>query len=199
MVKSHVMAVTNRYSDQDLREFKAQIEKKLKKANQDLAFMLDQIENITEAMEGEGGRLEEISNTNDLQMLHTMASRQHRHIRDLENALLRIRSKSYGICSITGELIDKRRLLAVPTTTKSLAAKNAAAQMEKDKERVQKPQPIAKSGTPKISSKIIRKSVTPVPPAFHLEEDDSEEDDSILTIDGDFNDESVDLDNEFDY
>ena len=129
------MSITNRYSDQDLQEFKAHIEKKLEKANNDLVFMLDQIENITEAMDGEGGRVEETSNTVNLQMLNTMTGRQRQHIRDLENALLRIQSKSYGICSVTGELIDKRRLLAVPTTSKSLAAKNAAAEMEKEKEK----------------------------------------------------------------
>jgi len=195
--KHHIMAVTNRYSDQDLAEFKAQIEKKLEKANQDLVFTLDQIENITEAMDGEGGRVEETSNTTNLQMLNTMAGRQRHHIRDLENALLRIQSKSYGICSVTGELIDKRRLLAVPTTTKSLAAKNAAAQMEKEKEKVRKPVLMAKSTTPKISSKIIRKSSTPPPPVNHFDEDDDDDDDTFI-MEEEFDINSDDLDNQFD-
>jgi len=69
--------------------------------------------------------VEDSSSSASLQLLDTMAHRLRKHIVDLKNALLRIHSKSYGICSLTGQLIDKKRLMAVPTTTKGVAAKTA--------------------------------------------------------------------------
>ncbi|MCB9322571.1 MAG: hypothetical protein H6571_02410 [Lewinellaceae bacterium] len=112
----------NRYSNEELAEFKVIIEQKLQKANEALKFILDQIEAITE-VGSEGDWMDDTSNSNDLKMLYTMEGRHRKHIIDLENAMLRIKNKTYGVCLATGELIDKRRLMAVPTTTKSLEAK----------------------------------------------------------------------------
>ena len=66
------------------------------------------------------------SNVNtEMEYLNDMAIRQRKLIQDLENALVRIKNKTYGICVISGELIDKQRLLVQPIATKSVAAKNA--------------------------------------------------------------------------
>ena len=172
------MSGTKRYSDEELELFKIQIEQKLEKSKTDLAFLLDQIKNITESATSEGDWKEDTSGS-DLEMLYTMVNRNRRHIQDLENALIRIRHKNYGICVITGELIDKRRLMAVPTTTKSLAAKNATALTEEKKER--KPPPVSKSGQQKTTTKIIRKKITPVQSIkFQEENEDDFLDDELL-------------------
>lgn len=114
---------TNRYSDKELAEFKNHIELKLESANKQISYFRDRLEDITSARDNEGDSLDDSSNIQDMEMLYSMINRQQKHIRDLENALIRIRTKSYGICIITGQLIDKKRLFAVPTTTKCLAAK----------------------------------------------------------------------------
>jgi RNA polymerase-binding transcription factor DksA len=62
----------------------------------------------------------------DLEMLQRMSQRQLRYVTDLQNALLRIHNKTYGICSITGKLIDKSRLRLVPHATKSIDGKQIA-------------------------------------------------------------------------
>ena len=96
------------------------------------------------------------------EFVQTMLGRQQKHIRDLENALLRIRNKTYGVCEITGELIDRRRLLAVPTTTKSLAAKNQLqeAALDKLKAKPVKKRIKANLSSPKVISVIRRKSAS---------------------------------------
>ena len=60
-----------------------------------------------------------------MEYLNDMAIRQRKLIQDLQNASVRIMNKSYGICVVTGDLIDKRRLMAQPIATKSVAVKNA--------------------------------------------------------------------------
>ena len=132
------MSNTKRYSDEDLAVFKEKIDKKLKNTRQDLAFLQKQIEELSESSGDVGDRMDDTSNANDLTMLYNMASRQIKHIRDLENALTRIHNKNYGICVVTGELIDKKRLLAVPATTKSLAAKQIL-QAQKEQPSEQRP------------------------------------------------------------
>ena len=118
---------SSRYSDVDLEEFKVIVEKKLEKAQEELKYYEEQIFEITaNSGDDHGGDWMDDSNTNnDMEFLNDMAIRQRKLINDLENALVRIRNKSYGICVITGELIDKRRLLVQPIATKSVAVKNA--------------------------------------------------------------------------
>ena len=119
--------LTKRYSDKELEEFKAIIENKLAKAKEELKYYEDQILEITaNTGDDHGGDWMDDSNTNtEMEFLNNMAIRQRKLIQDLENALIRIRNKSYGICVVTGELIDKRRLMAQPIATKSVAVKNA--------------------------------------------------------------------------
>jgi RNA polymerase-binding transcription factor DksA len=114
-----------RYSDEELEEFRQIIEKRLDKADNVIGELRGQIMDLTENVSDEHGGdwIDDSSINNEVEMLYDMMSRQQRYLNDLEHALIRIRNRSYGICSVTGALIDKRRLLAVPTTTKSLSAK----------------------------------------------------------------------------
>ena len=173
----------NRYSDDDLAEFKVLIDKKLDKANRDLFFMEEQIQDLKERMDSDGDWMDETSNHSEREMLHSMIGRQKKHIQDLEHALMRIRNRTYGICAITGEMIDKRRLLAVPTTTKSLAAKTALAMPQVKPKPQPRPNPTKKTA-PKIISKIISKKVTPPVVDSSLDDDDwDEDDDDFLDVD----------------
>ncbi len=200
-----------RYSDGELAEFKALIEKKLANAQEQLDSLQEQILEITENTSDEHGGdwMDDSSINNDVEMLNNMAIRQRRYIKDLENALVRIRNKTYGICSITGELIDKKRLLAVPTTTKSLLAKTQEQNPAPEKRVSTVERPLPKpAAEKKVITKIIRKSpAKPAPPRpadfdddeedFNLGEfyDDTDEelDKSIVNLD-DFADDSTDED-----
>lgn len=117
-----------RYSDEDLLEFKQIIDEKLAKALEELAFTQKQIDELNEnGFNQQGGDWYDDSSAHtDLEMQQRMAARQQRHIQDLRNALLRIQNKTYGICIVTGQLIDKNRLRLVPHATKSIDGKNIA-------------------------------------------------------------------------
>ena len=141
---------SNRYQETDLAEFKKVIEKKLAKAEKQVASLIAQLQENSAHKGSQSDWVDDSSSSANLQLLDTMANRLRKHIVDLKNALLRIHNKSYGICSLTGELIDKKRLLAVPTTTKSVAAKTA------DKKNGPKRRVTTK--TPKIISRVIRKN-----------------------------------------
>ncbi len=189
-----------RYSDEDLQEFKALIDKKLERAKEQLESLQEQILEITENTSDEHGGdwVDDSSTSSDIEMLNRMAIRQRQYIRDLENALLRIRNKTYGICSATGELIDKRRLMAVPTTTKRLEAKLGQVQPappvpreeeEDEDEEKSKAKKKDKQPTKKIITRVIKKSGSapkkPVPVIDDEEEDDFNDDVSFLDDDDD--------------
>jgi RNA polymerase-binding transcription factor DksA len=125
-----------RYSDAELEEFRVVVEKKLELASEQLESLKEQILEMSEKTGDDHGGdwVDDSSINNDMEMLNNMAIRQKKYVQDLNNALLRIKNKAYGICVITGELIDKRRLMAVPTTTKSLSAKTDLRR--KDEERM---------------------------------------------------------------
>ncbi len=180
-----------RYSEAELAEFKIHIEKKLEKTQEQLVALEEQLTNTAESKDNEGDWMDDSTANIDMEMLEVMANRQRVHLLDLQNALQRIHNKSYGICIITGELIDKKRLMAVPTTTKSLAAK-----MDKE---ISKKKPVKRaitstSSEPKIISKIIRKpEVKPIKPQ-NWEEEEEEDLDDLLEEDLDMP-LDVDLDN----
>ena len=180
--------ISNRYNEADLAEFKAHVEKKLEKAERQLANLEEQLADAAETKDSQGDWMDDSSNSNDMDMLLMMANRQKKHLLDLRNALQRIHNKSYGICVISGELIDKRRLMAVPTTTKSLAAKMGAAIPEKKQAR---PQPRPSTGSPKIISRVISKPKPKVETPKNWED----EDDLDLELDDDLVSTEVDFDN----
>lgn len=117
--------VTTRYSDQDLAEFEVVIREKLENARKELEFNREQIIELHENSSNQqgGDYFDDSSLHTELEMLNQMVSRQRQFVQNLENALIRIKNKTYGICISTGELIDKKRLLLVPHATKSVEAK----------------------------------------------------------------------------
>ena len=117
-----------RYSDKDLAEFKELIEDKIVKAKSHLellksAYMNDG-NNGTDDTSPTFKAFEEGSETMSKEANTQLAIRQEKFIRDLKNALLRIENKTYGICRVTGKLINKERLKLVPHATLSIEAKN---------------------------------------------------------------------------
>lgn len=117
-----------RYSDKDLDEFRALIEEKIEKAKSHLdllksAYMNDG-NNGTDDTSPTFKAFEEGSETMSKEANTQLAIRQEKFIRDLKNALLRIENKTYGICRVTGKLINKERLKLVPHATLSIEAKN---------------------------------------------------------------------------
>ncbi len=186
---------TNRYSDKDLAEFKTHIEQKLEIDKKQLNSTLERIENISDSQGNDGDWMDDSSNNQDLEMLYGMVGRQRKHIRDLENALIRVHNKNYGICIATGNLIDKRRLMAVPTTTKSLEAKNALPEKAvREESETKRPAP---TNTPTSFTRIIKRtSVTPTVKPKVEDDDylDDEDDELDLDLDLDFEDsDDVDL------
>lgn len=118
----------NRYSDADLEEFRVLIEDKIQKAKADLellksAYMNDG-NNGTDDTAPTFKAFEEGSETMSKEANTQLALRQEKFIRDLKNALVRIENKTYGICRVTGKLINKKRLFLVPHATLSIEAKN---------------------------------------------------------------------------
>ncbi len=115
-----------RYSDEDLREFKGIVDKKLESAREELVNLKSSLENHTDSQEGnKAWNLEEGSDTSEMEYLMNQISRQNKFIRDLEMALVRVENKTYGICRVTGKLIDKNRLRIVPHATLSIEAKQS--------------------------------------------------------------------------
>ena len=120
--------VKERYSDADLAEFKTLILAKIEKAKEQLelyksAYMNDG-NNGTDDTSPTFKAFEEGSETMSKEANSQLAIRQEKFIRDLKNALVRIESKTYGICRVTGKLIAKERLKLVPHATLSIEAKN---------------------------------------------------------------------------
>ena len=117
-----------RFSDTDLAEFKTLILAKIEKAQHDLeliksAYMSD-LNNGTEDTSPTFKAFEEGSETLSKEANAQLARRQEKFIRDLKNALFRVENKTYGVCRVTGKLIDKARLKLVPHATLSIEAKN---------------------------------------------------------------------------
>ena len=119
-----------RYSDNDLNEFRELIQRKLESAKKELAYLQGLITRKDE-MGGDNDdarymTMEDGSMSMEREQLSQMASRQITFIDHLEKALMRIENKTYGICRVTGRLIDKARLRAVPHATLSIEAKMGA-------------------------------------------------------------------------
>jgi RNA polymerase-binding transcription factor DksA len=118
---------TMRYSDAELQEFRDLINKKLDAAKKELAYLQGLITRKDEMGGDETDNrymtMEDGSMSMEREQLSQMASRQITFIDHLEKAIMRIENKTYGICRVTGKLIDKARLRAVPHATLSMEAK----------------------------------------------------------------------------
>lgn len=114
-----------RYSDEELKEFKELIEKKLEAAKRQLDYYLTQMSDMADNPDIKIKSLDDGVGTVESERLNSMAGRQRKHIQHLENALVRIQNKVYGVCRETGKLISKERLRAVPHATLSIEAKQS--------------------------------------------------------------------------
>ena len=116
-----------RYSDEELNEFRELIQNRLEAARKELTYQQGLItrkdEAGTEDTENRYMNMEDGSGAMEREQLAQLASRQIQFINHLEKALIRIENKTYGICRVTGNLIDKARLRAVPHATLSIEAK----------------------------------------------------------------------------
>ncbi|MFB1004186.1 MAG: TraR/DksA C4-type zinc finger protein [Bacteroidia bacterium] len=121
------MAESFRYSDADLTEFKEIILAKLAVAKEEYNYLAKQIksknENGTDDTASAYVAMDDGSDSQQKENSGKLAARQQKFISNLETALTRIENKTYGICRVTGKLINKDRLKAVPHTTQSMEAK----------------------------------------------------------------------------
>jgi len=131
VVKKHVSTLESadklRYSDDELAEFKDLIMRKLDEARKDYDLLKQTLANNdnngTDDTSPSFKMIEDGSETLSREETAQLASRQEKFIKHLEDALLRIRNKTYGICRVTGRLISKERLRLVPHATLSIEAK----------------------------------------------------------------------------
>ena len=118
-----------RYSDAELEEFKELILSKLKEAQEDFDLLKGSLSHNDDHGTDDTGRtfnmMEDGSETLSREEVAQLAARQEKFIQSLQAALVRIENKTYGICSVTGKLIQKERLKLVPHATMSIEAKNA--------------------------------------------------------------------------
>jgi RNA polymerase-binding transcription factor DksA len=113
-----------RYSDEELAEFKALIQERLAQARKDLELLQENVANSESDDTAPTFKiLEEGAAVLSKEENSALAVRQIKYIKNLENALIRIENKTYGICRVTGKLIPKERLRAVPHATLSVEAK----------------------------------------------------------------------------
>ncbi|MEP1095003.1 MAG: TraR/DksA C4-type zinc finger protein [Cyclobacteriaceae bacterium] len=119
-------AAKTKYTEKELKEFEDLINEKLEKANKELSTLKA---SLTRESDDSGDNfssvktLEDGADTAEKEQLSQLAGRQQKFINNLENALVRIKNGTYGICIDTGNLISKERLRAVPHTQHSIAAK----------------------------------------------------------------------------
>ncbi len=117
-----------KYTEEELKEFQVLINRKLDKAREEYKILKETLnrnnDEGTDATSGGNTKvLEDGAETAEKENLSQLAARQQKYITNLENALVRIKNGTYGICSVTGKLISKERLIAVPHTTQSIEAK----------------------------------------------------------------------------
>jgi len=115
--------VKTRYNNKELSEFQKIIDEKLIEAKKQLSFYKNQLSEMADNPDTKVKGLDDGMSTVENERLSTMALRMQKHIQHLENANLRIQNRVYGICRVTGKLIAKERLVAVPHATLSMEAK----------------------------------------------------------------------------
>ena len=116
-----------KYTAKELAQFEKLILEKRENAQKELDFIRESLlrSNLsdTDSTQGALKTLEEGADTMEKESLSQLAGRQQKFISNLENALIRIKNGTYGICKDSGKLIDKKRLMAVPHATQSIEAK----------------------------------------------------------------------------
>lgn len=114
-----------RYSDNELEEFRNIINDKIQSATKEFLYLQEQLQRNNDlGSDISKSATEDGTATLEMEQISQLAARQRQLITNLENALIRIENKTYGICRVTGKLIDKARLKVVPHATLSMEAKN---------------------------------------------------------------------------
>jgi DnaK suppressor protein len=116
-------ALRERYSDLELSEFRTLIQQKLTKAKEEFIFYRTQLDELGYSGTTKVRSLDDAVGSSENEFVTAAAARIQQYVRHLENALLRIDNKVYGVCRATGKLIPKERLKAVPHATLSIEAK----------------------------------------------------------------------------
>jgi len=119
------MSEKTRFSDEELEEFRVILENKLQEAESNLKHYIDQLGQRANNSDSKLKGLDDGISTTEAERLSELASRTKKHISHLQNALIRIDNKVYGVCRKTGKLISKDRLRAVPHATLSMEAKTS--------------------------------------------------------------------------
>ncbi len=118
-----------KYSQEELKEFESLIKSKIEKAQNELKILKQSLNRSADSGTGDTATtskvLEDGADTMEKESLNELAVRQQKFIGNLESALIRIKNGTYGICKVTGKLIPKERLMAVPHTMMSIEAKLA--------------------------------------------------------------------------
>ena len=118
-------ATKTRYNDEELAEFDRIIIKKIASSQSQLDFYLQQLSDMASNDDTKVRGLDDGLSTAEAERISAMAGRVKKHISHLENARIRIKNKTYGICRESSKLISKERLKAVPHATLSIAAKQS--------------------------------------------------------------------------
>ena len=122
-------AEKTRYSEAELKEFEASINKKLEDARVDYNLLKNSLSHNDNHGTDDTGRtfnmMEDGSDTLSREEVAQLAARQEKFIQNLQAALVRIQNKTYGVCRVSGKLIPKERLRLVPHATTTIDAKNA--------------------------------------------------------------------------
>jgi len=121
----------SKFSKSELKEFEDLLKSKQEKLQGQIQDITDQLKAMSDNGTNEFSLDDSSSQIQQKEYLHNLKFRHQKHLRDIENALIRISNQTYGVCMITGKMIDKKRLMAVPTTTKSMEGK----QLEPKKRR----------------------------------------------------------------
>lgn len=117
----------NRYSAEELKEFEAIIKGKLEETNAELKYLREALSKKndpgTDDTSGNSKVMEDGAHTQEKESMNQLAVRQQKFAKNLENALMRIKNGTYGVCIESGKLISKERLRLVPHTQHSIEAK----------------------------------------------------------------------------
>jgi len=117
----------NRYSAEELKEFEAIIQSKLAETNAELKYLREALSKKndpgTDDTSGNSKVMEDGADTQEKESMNQLAVRQQKFAKSLENALMRIKNGTYGVCIDSGKLISKERLRLVPHTQHSIEAK----------------------------------------------------------------------------
>lgn len=122
------MKTKKRYTEEELKEFQQLLEEKRLDTTQELQNLRNQLDELNKV----GSSYSDDSARHEQQtFLQRLIRRQEKRLEAQEQALLRIENKTYGICKVTGNLIRKERLMAMPTATISIEVKQREARLRK--------------------------------------------------------------------